>query len=92
MNAAAIQARHARLVAALQRQFTDDLQSAIEDSPRPNDASAGSVRCGVSVFKARAHTLRFDVLQTLPDDQLPSERRRVIARPGVLDPSRRCPS
>jgi hypothetical protein len=66
-----VQARHARLVAALQRQFTDDLQSAIEDSPRPNDASAGSSvrRFGL---QGSAHVLRFDVLETLPDDQLPA--------------------
>jgi prepilin-type N-terminal cleavage/methylation domain-containing protein len=66
-----IEARQARLVTALQRQFVDDLQSAIEDSPRPNDSSAGSAvrRFGL---QGGPHTLRFDVLQTLPDDQLPS--------------------
>jgi hypothetical protein len=66
-----IEARQARLVTALQRQFVDDLQSAIEDSPRPNDSTAGSSvrRFGL---QGGPHTLRFDVLQTLPDDQLPS--------------------
>ncbi len=66
-----IQARQARLVSALQRLFTDDLESAIEDSPRPNEASAGSSvrRFGL---QGSAHTLRVDVLQMLPDDQLPA--------------------
>ena len=65
------EARHARLVTALQRQFADDLQRAIEDSPRPNDSTAGSSmrRFGL---QGSSHALRFDVMQTLPDDQLPS--------------------
>ncbi len=66
-----IQARQARLVAALQRQFADDLQSAIEDSPRPNDASSVSSVRRFGLLGS-ADMLRFDVLQMLPDDQLPS--------------------
>jgi hypothetical protein len=65
-----IEARHARLVTALQRQLADDLQSAIEDSPRPGDGGGAAVRR--FGLQGGPHTLRFDVLQALPDDQLPS--------------------
>jgi hypothetical protein len=81
-----IQARQARLVTALQRQFADDLQSAIEDSPRPNDAATSSSvrRFGL---QGSAHTLRFDVLQMLPDDQLPaSEEASSIGRTSAFTP------
>ena len=81
-----IQARQARLIAALQRQFADDLQCAIEDSPRPNDGPTSSSvrRFGL---QGGAHSLRFDVLQMLPDDQLPaSESSSSLGRASATVP------
>jgi type II secretory pathway pseudopilin PulG len=65
------QVARAQLAAALERQFTDDLRSAIEDSPRENNAAGGSGSVRRFSLLGTATTLRFDVLQMLPEDQLP---------------------
>jgi len=72
-----IEVRHARLITALVRQLTDDLHSAIEDSPRGHEAAASSAAGEAGVVRrfglqGTADTLRVDVLQTLPEDQLPA--------------------
>jgi prepilin-type N-terminal cleavage/methylation domain-containing protein len=72
-----IEARNARLVTALERQFTDDFHSAIEDSRRENEAATSSSAGNPGVVRrfglqGTASTLRFDVLQTGPEDQLSS--------------------
>jgi prepilin-type N-terminal cleavage/methylation domain-containing protein len=62
----------AQLAAALERQLTDDLRSAIEDSPREQNPASSSGPVRRFSLVGTASTLRFDVLQTLPEDQLPT--------------------
>jgi hypothetical protein len=62
----------AQLAAALERQFTDDLRSAIEDSPDQNNAAGGAGSVRRFSLLGTATTLRFDVLQMLPEDQIPT--------------------
>ena len=61
----------AQLATALERQFTDDLRSAIEDSPRDGSPTVGSGPVRRFSLVGTATTLRFDVLEMLPADQLP---------------------
>jgi prepilin-type N-terminal cleavage/methylation domain-containing protein len=68
--------RHAQLIAAIERQLTDDLQSALEDSPSPNRDPGNPAALASGIVRrfglqGTAEMLRFDVLQTLPEDQLP---------------------
>jgi hypothetical protein len=67
-----VQVAHAQLVTAVERQLRDDFMCMMEDSPESKKGAAkssgGARRFGLN---GTSDTLRFDVWQMLPEDQLP---------------------
>ena len=70
------QVSRAQWVTAVERQLRDDLLNAMEDAPDTRNAATSSPE-GSSVgvrrfsFHGMSHSLRFDVLQIVPEDQIP---------------------
>jgi prepilin-type N-terminal cleavage/methylation domain-containing protein len=86
------QVQRAQWITAIERQLRDDLQSVMEDSSdlQKNAIGASGVAAGARRFSLHgtSRSLRFDVLQMTPEDQIPVTSDVLLPSPDAAAASR----